>query len=1296
MFQLMGNCALSAFDQQTLFTKLKKDIPTITAVEAEFIHFIDSDELKDAQQEKLIQLLDYGIHKQLTKHQRNSQIFVVAPRQGTISPWSSKATEILKNCGLGPVRRVERAVAYYIHSSQALLPREREMVTQIIHDRMTQTVYETLEDLPIFAATHDQGVLGIVPMLEEGIDALHQINKRLGLALSQDEIEYLFQSFTDLKKNPTDVELMMFAQANSEHCRHKIFRADWVIDGQAQSIGLFNMIKHTYEHHNTNVLSAYHDNAAVIAGSNVERLYVDSKHRYHFTQADAHIQIKVETHNHPTAISPDPGAATGAGGEIRDEAATGRGAKTKAGLTGYTVSNLEINGFVQPWENHYGRPSHMASALDIMIEAPLGGAAFNNEFGRPNLCGYFRTLEQSVDGVVRGYHKPIMIAGGYGNIAGEQVQKHKIPVGSKLIVLGGPGMLIGLGGGAASSVDSGSGDVKLDFASVQRANPEMQRRAQEVIDTCWRMGTENPIISIHDVGAGGISNALPELVADCDRGAIFDLQAIKVAEAGLSPLEIWCNESQERYVLAIAADDLAFFDKVCQRERCPYSVVGEATEEQVLILKDEKSSVDPINMPISVLLGKPPKMTKDVQSTPHAKTTFDTSAINIAEAVQRVLRLPSVASKKFLITIGDRTVGGMTARDQMVGPWQVPVADVAVTTAGYSTYHGEAMAMGERPALAMLNPAAAARMTVAEAITNIAAADIQTLSNVKLSANWMAACGHEGEDARLYEMVKTVGMEFCPQLNLTIPVGKDSLSMRTVWNDEDQKKSVVSPVSLVVTAFSPVEDVRKTLTPQLKLKVDASELILIDLGKGANRMGGSALAQVYKHLGEHAPDIDAETLKSFFVAIQELNRKNKILAYHDRSDGGLFVTLCEMMFAAKCGLKIDVYGLGQNPIDVLFNEELGAVIQVKSSDKELVLTSLRSMGLSAHAIGEVVKDDDSKLVITDDIDDVFEASRGYLQALWSETSFRIQAMRDHAECAEQEFGLIKGMGDDGLFASVPFDFKTHLAAPYLNAQDKPKVAILREQGVNGHAEMAAAFTLNGFEAIDVHMSDLKAKRVNLADFKGLVACGGFSYGDVLGAGGGWAKSILFDADLSAQFRSFFERPDTFTLGVCNGCQMLSQLKDLIPGAAHWPRFERNKSEQFEARFTMVEVMDSPSIFFKDMQGMKLPVVVSHGEGRVEYRQADDQTALVASNQAAMRYIDSQARPTEHYPLNPNGSAGGLTAFTSEDGRATIMMPHPERVFRLVQMSWYPAEWRGLDTDYSPWMRMFSNARVWVG
>ena len=1295
MLQIVGHNALSDFEQHKLRYKLQAICPSISEVTAEYVYFVDlAEPLDDQGQAKLMQLLQDHTRDKLANPK--GQRIIITPRFGTISPWSSKATDIAHNSGLNEIVRIERGIFYYLDANSPLASSWLDKLAAVIHDRMTETIYFDLNKVDPFAMSHGQGKLTTVPLLTHGKKALIDIDSRLGLALSSDEIDYLSNAFIRLNRDPSDVEIMMFAQANSEHCRHKIFKSKWVIAGQEQQYSLFDMIQNTYNHHQTNILSAYKDNAAVISGNLGQRLQRDPQGQYYFQHEPIHIQIKVETHNHPTAISPHPGAATGVGGEIRDEAATGRGARAKAGLTGFTVSNLEIPGDIEPWEISYGKPDRIDSALDIMIAAPIGGAQFNNEFGRPNLCGYFRTYQQKINGKVRGYHKPIMIAGGYGNIKSAHVQKNSIPVDANIIVLGGPGMLIGLGGGAASSVTSGHGAEELDFASVQRDNPEMQRRAQSVIDACFEMDGNNPIISIHDVGAGGLSNALPELVAESERGAIFNLEAIDVAEKGLSPLEIWCNESQERYVIAIAREDMECFDTIAKRERCPYAVVGQATLEKNIVLRDEKSATDPINMPLSILFGQTPNLIKEVATPDTRGHSWEYHNIDLSEAASRLLRLPAIGSKSFLITIGDRTVGGLTARDQMVGPWQVPVADAAVTAASFIDYYGEAMAMGERPSLALINPSAAARITVGEAITNIACADIGQLSNIKLSANWMAASGDNDEDFTLYQMVKTLGLEFCPALDLTIPVGKDSLSMKTTWVEDGSEKSVTSPASLIISAFAPVQDIRKTLTPELCLQAAETVMIFIDLGFGKNRLGGSCFAQVYNQLGENAPDIKAPVLKGFFNAIQTLIKQNKILAYHDRSDGGLFVTLCEMMFAARCGLYINIDDLGNDIHGVLFSEELGAVIQVHKSDAQAVISALTEYQLKGHIIGYPVSEDSAmQLKILQGDQEVFCETREHLQKLWSKTSYQIQKMRDYDLSADQEYALIDDNNHTGLFAKVPFDDKENIAAPYINTGVKPKIAILREQGVNSHNEMAAAFALSGFDAIDVHMYDLQTGTKKLSDFKGLAVCGGFSYGDVLGAGGGWAKSILFDNKLCDLFAQFFARSDTFTVGMCNGCQMLSQIKTLIPGADHWPAFVKNLSAQFEARLSMVEVLDSPSIIFEGMQGLKMPIVVSHGEGRTEYANDDDINTLIANQQPVMRYIDSAGLPTEYYPFNPNGSDQGFTGFSSKDGRVTIMMPHPERVFRLVQMSWSPEVWDSDNQDYSPWMRLFRNARVWV-
>ncbi|NNL06204.1 MAG: phosphoribosylformylglycinamidine synthase, partial [Gammaproteobacteria bacterium] len=1113
----------------------------------------------------------------------------------------------------------------------------------------------------------------------------------LGLALSPDEIDYLVDYFTSMRRNPGDAELMMFAQANSEHCRHKIFNADWIIDGVEQDTSLFKMIRNTHDKHPENVLSAYSDNSAVISSHNGRRLMTDAEHRYVYSDEHIAMLMKVETHNHPTAISPFPGAATGSGGEIRDEGATGRGSKPKVGLCGFSVSNLNIPGFAQPWETDHGKPARIVSALDIMIEGPIGAAAFNNEFGRPNIAGYFRTFEETVpsaDGSeVRGYHKPIMLAGGYGNIREQHIEKLDLPVDTPIIVLGGPVMLIGLGGGAASSMDSGASAEDLDFASVQRGNPEIERRCQEVIDGCWKQGDDNPILSIHDVGAGGLSNALPELVYDGGRGAEFELREVHNDEPGMTPMQIWCNESQERYVIAVSPEKLDNFKALCERERCPYAVLGRTTEELQLTVTDRHFNNRPVDMPLDVLLGKPPKMLRDVSRLDVPQQAFDIAEIDIEQAAFDVLRLPTVAGKSFLITIGDRSVTGMVVRDQMVGPWQVPVADVAVTTSSYDGYKGEAMAVGERTPLALLDAPASGRMAIAEALTNIAAADIENLSDIKLSANWMAPAGHPGEDAKLYDTVKAVGMELCPQLGIAIPVGKDSMSMKTVWEQDGEQRSVTAPLSLIISAFAPVGDVRRTLTPQLRTDKGATELLLIDLGNGSNRLGASALAQTRKQIGDTPPDLDdVEQFMAFFAALQQLNREHLVLAWHDRSDGGLMACLCEMAFAGHCGLEIQLDSLQGDNAAILFNEELGGVLQVRSADLDQVNRILASHQLDTctHALGSVTAN--SHISITRGVYTVFAATRDALQLAWSETSYRIQALRDNPKCAQQEFDTITAH-DHGINIELGFDPADDISAPYINIAARPRMAILREQGVNGQLEMAAAFDRAGFETIDVHMSDILEHGMALDDFKGLVACGGFSYGDVLGAGEGWAKTILFNPRARDTFSSFFNRNDTFSLGVCNGCQMMANLKSLIPGAEHWPHFVRNTSEQFEARFSLVEVMDSPSVLLAGMQGSRMPIAVAHGEGRAEFRQGGIPDEL----QTALRYVNHEGSATEAYPLNPNGSPQGITGFCSDDGRATIMMPHPERVFRTVQNSWHPDEW-GED---APWIRLFRNARVWV-
>ncbi len=1297
MHSLRGAPALSVFRRNKLLARVQAKVPGVTGLYAEFMHFADLSAALDSDQQAVLErLLSYG--PSVPVEEPNGALLLVVPRFGTISPWSSKASDIAHNCGLGVIKRLERGIAYYV--SGELSSEELAKVKALLHDRMTELVLDQVEDAASLFAHTEPKPFNRVDILGGGRAALEQANVELGLALAEDEIDYLVQSFTELKRNPSDVELMMFAQANSEHCRHKIFNASWDIDGQAQDKSLFGMIKNTHEMHREGVLSAYKDNAAVIEGFVAGRFFPQPDSReYRAVEEPVHILMKVETHNHPTAIAPFPGASTGSGGEIRDEGATGRGGKPKAGLSGFTVSNLRIPGFEQPWEEDNGKPGRIVTPLQIMIDGPLGGAAFNNEFGRPNLTGYFRTFEQTVQSPrgpeVRGYHKPIMIAGGMGNIRANHVEKDEIPVGAKLIVLGGPAMLIGLGGGAASSMATGASAEDLDFASVQRDNPEMERRCQEVIDRCWQLGEKNPIKFIHDVGAGGLSNAFPELVNDGERGGRFELRNIPNDEPGMSPLEIWSNESQERYVLAVDAADFERFQAICERERCPFAVVGEATEERHLLLNDTHFDNQPVDMPLSVLLGKPPRMHRSVEREAEPSDDFQPD-MSLEEAALRVLRLPAVASKNFLITIGDRSITGLVARDQMVGPWQVPVADCAVTATSFDVNTGEAMAMGERTPLALLDSPASGRMAVAETVTNLAAARIEKLSDIKLSANWMAAAGHPGEDARLYDTVKAVGMELCPQLGITIPVGKDSMSMKTRWNDAGEDKSVTSPMSLIVTGFAPVQNVRATLTPQLRLDKGESDLILIDLGRGQNRLGGSALAQVYNRIGQTGPDLDdAEDLKAFFAVIQGLNQDELLLAYHDRSDGGLLATLAEMAFAGRCGLEISLDVLADNAAQlagVLFNEELGAVIQVRQADTEAVLAQLSAAGLGdcSAVIGQ--PQSEQTLSFSFNGDAVLSGSRAAWQQAWSETSWQIQRLRDNAECADQEFEALADDANPGLSTLLSFDVNEDIAAPYISTGIRPQVAILREQGVNGQVEMAAAFTRAGFTAIDVHMSDILAGRVDLAEFRGLVACGGFSYGDVLGAGEGWAKSILFNAQAREAFSAFFQRPDTFALGVCNGCQMLSNLRELIPGSDHWPHFVRNRSEQFEARVAMVEVQASPSIFLSGMVGSRLPIAIAHGEGHAEFADSSAVDACEASNSVALRYIDNRGRMTERYPANPNGSPHGITGLTTRDGRVTIMMPHPERVFRAVQNSWRPDDWN----EDGGWMRMFRNARAWVG
>ena len=1289
MIIISGAPALSAFRRRKLLVSLKQAVPSITDVVAEFQHFADlSAPLSDDDLETLKALMQYGPAEQPVSS--TGQLLVVVPRPGTISPWSSKATDIAHNCGLDHVVRIERGTAYYIETNESLSEQQLQQVGDLLHDRMVETVLTNLQQAESLFVQHQPAPLTEVDIMTGGVAALKEANISLGLALADDEIDYLVASFQGLERNPTDAELMMFAQANSEHCRHKIFNASWTLDGEDQPNSLFGMIRNTYKLGGENVLSAYSDNAAVVAGSTGGRFYPDPLSKeYGYSQEPVHLLMKVETHNHPTAIAPFSGAGTGSGGEIRDEGAVGRGSKPKVGLVGFTVSNLQIPNYTQPWEEDYGKPDRIVSALDIMIEGPIGGAAFNNEFGRPNLCGYFRTFEADFGGERRGYHKPIMIAGGYGNIREEHVEKPEFAPGAKLVVLGGPAMLIGLGGGAASSMTTGSSSADLDFASVQRQNPEIERRCQEVIDQCWQLGDSNPIAFIHDVGAGGLSNALPELVKDGGTGGVFELRTVPNDEPGMSPVEIWCNEAQERYVLAVKPEDIQRFEGICQRERCPFAVVGEATEDKTIRVSDQQFDNNPVDLPMSVLFGKPPKMHRTAQKQQVESEEFTTQYLNINEAVVRVLQHPAVASKSFLITIGDRSVTGMVARDQMVGPWQVPVADCAVTTVTYDSYAGEAMAMGERTPLALINAPASGRMAIGEAITNICATRVADIKDIKLSANWMCAAGSSGEDEKLYRTVEAVGMDLCPKLGITVPVGKDSMSMRTAWQEQDQDKSVTAPLSLIITAFSPVVDVRKTLTPQLHDLDEDTQLILLDLGAGANRLGGSILAQVYSQMGNTAPDVDdADTLKAFFITMQSLIESDSLLAYHDRSDGGLFTTLAEMAFAGHTGVSIDIGALDNDAMAVLFNEELGAVIQVKADQAEDILEQFTSANINAHAIGTVNRADSIDVSSNGDL--LFSKPRVELQEHWSRTSYQIASRRDNADCVKQEFDRIANP-DPGLSAKLSYDPAEDICAPYIQSGAKPKMAILREQGVNSHLEMAAAFDRAGFSAVDVHMSDLLAERQSLQNFSGLVACGGFSYGDVLGAGEGWAKTVLFNNQLRDQFEQFFHRPETFSLGVCNGCQMLSNLKTLIPGAELWPRFVRNLSEQFEARLSLVRVEDSPSILMQGMAGSYMPIAVSHGEGRAEFADSSALQNLQQTNQIALRYLENDLQVAAKYPANPNGSPDGITGVTSADGRATLMMPHPERVFRTVLNSWHPDEW-GED---SGWMRLFRNARVFV-
>jgi len=1273
MQHLYGGPAFTPFQLDKLLAS-----SGVRALESAELFLLDTDGLSPEDANRIGTLLATG-----SAPRERSPDWVLIPRLGTISPWSSKATEILAACGINAVRRVERGVALWVEGDGAGL-------AAAVCDPMTQALVPTIAETAQLFDVAEPAPVGVVALGDDPDAALAVANVSLGLALSEDEISYLATNYAKLGRDPTDVELLMFSQANSEHCRHKIFNASWTIDGVDQARSLFKMIRNTHAVSPGGVLSAYSDNAAVIAGATAGRFFPSTGDGvYGATTEPIHIAIKVETHNHPTGISPHPGASTGSGGEIRDEGATGRGGKPKAGLCGFSVSDLQLAGNPLPWEDGRPHPDRLATPEQIMVEGPIGAAAFNNEFGRPNLAGYFRTFHQDVAGPDgperRGYHKPIMIAGGYGSVRPAHVDKLELPVDAVLIALGGPAMLIGLGGGSASSMATGAQSAELDFASVQRANPEMERRCQEVIDRCWAMGADNPIESIHDVGAGGLSNAFPELVHDSGRGGDFSLRDIPNAEPGLSPMEIWCNEAQERYVLGIKEENLATFIALCERENAPYALVGRTTDEDRLVLGDTHFENNPIDMPLSMLLGKPPSVHKTVEHLVVPRVAMETTSIDPGEAASRVLRLPTVASKSFLITIGDRSITGMVARDQMVGPWQVPVADVAVTTSSFDTARGEAMAMGERTPVALLDSAASGRMAIGEALTNIAAAPIAALGDIKLSANWMVAADHPGEGANLYDTVSAIGMDLCPALGIAIPVGKDSMSMRAKWEASGERHQVTAPLSLVVTAFAPVQDARRTLTPELQTQAEGTSLWLIDLGQGMNRLGGSALGYVFDQLGAQPPNVDdAQLLARFFNAVQAASAAGLLLAYHDRSDGGLWATLAEMAFAGRTGIDVDLTALGTEVIAPLFSEELGAVVQV--ADDVAFSGFLAEHGLAevSHRIGTV--SGERRIRVSHGGETAVDMDLLEAFGHWTETSHHIQRLRDNPACADQEREWLLSPHSTGLTARLTFD---PAAVPAVIAH-RPRMAILREQGVNGQVEMAAAFDRAGFEAVDVHMSDLRTGRHDLVDFSGLVACGGFSYGDVLGAGGGWAKSILFTEVLRAQFEAFFHRADTFSLGVCNGCQMLSQLAPLIPGAEHWPRFVRNTSAQFEARLAQVEVLDSPSVLFRGMAGSLMPIPVAHGEGRTSF--VDAAQSVSAEPFAALRYVNAQGDGTDHYPENPNGSAGGLTAFTTTDGRATIMMPHPERAFRTIQHSWHPTSW-GED---GPWMTLFRNARAFVG
>lgn len=1352
MLILAGSSALSPSKRKTVLAAIQKNCPLIQSVDAIYIHLVKCTNpasevslgTKSSQRDTLDALLKYGddFAFQGTRdafQQLAPNLIYILPRPGSISPWSSKATDIAQICNLGEhIERIERGIVYHVTTAtaQTLSDDDIRSFSQSIHDRMTQVVQSSPPEEEKCFQHQEQRSLRTVDLLsrkEDALNVLAKANQKLGLALAEDEIKYLVDAYITgehaLGRNPSDAELFMFAQVNSEHCRHKIFNAAWTIDDEAKDMSLFQMIRNTEKLNSSYTISAYSDNAAVFEGFTAPRFSAGygpgATHKYEAREEPMPILVKVETHNHPTAVSPYPGAATGSGGEIRDEGAVGRGSKPKAGLSGFAVSNLLIPGYEQPWETDFGKPPHIASSLDIMIEAPLGAAAFNNEFGRPALTGYFRTFAERVPSSsnpegkeIRGFHKPIMIAGGLGNVRPQFVKKTKIDAGAKIAVLGGPGMLIGLGGGAASSQTSGASSAELDFASVQRDNAEMQRRCQQVIDACVDLGDRNPIQSVHDVGAGGLSNALPELVHDSSLGATFEIRDVLVADTSMSPMEIWCNESQERYVLAISPSQAEQFKEICARERCPFSFVGTATEDEELIVTDRLLKQDVIRLKMSTLFGKPPRMTRRDVTPAFVPPPFDASLSQflpgipmlkerLSEAVGRVLRLPSVGSKSFLITIGDRSITGLVARDQMVGPWQVPVADVAVTrtTYGFDVLTGEAMAMGERPPVALLNPAASARLAVAESITNLAAASIESISRVKLSANWMCAASKAGEGARLYEAVQAIGMDLCPALGIGIPVGKDSMSMSMKWKDGDKQVDVTAPLSLNITAFAPVNDISKTWTPQLQVETgEETCLVLVDLSAGKARLGASALAQVFKEIGSETPDVeDAAALKAFFSGCQEIKKSHPdiVLAYHDRSDGGLFTTVVEMCFAGRAGAEISLDALpgSEEPLAALFNEELGAVMQVRKSQIDTLLAVFMKAGLPSsaiHAIGSVANDrSDQSIRILSRSSCIFESTRAKLQSIWAETSFRIQSLRDEPAGAKEEFELIQDESYDGISYDLTFT-----PAPEANFVKRPKVAILREQGVNGQVEMAWAFTAAGFDAVDVHMSDIISGVISLADFRGVAACGGFSYGDVLGAGNGWATSILLNVKARKEFVDFFARTDIFALAVCNGCQFFSHLRHIIPGAESWPDFKPNKSERFEARTSMVEIVENEvtksSVFFRDMAGSRLPVAVAHGEGRVAFKDETQKDLLTRQSLIAVRYIDSKGEPTEVYPLNPNGSVKGITGVHTPDGRILAMMPHPERVTTLQSNSWYPEGMLSSWKNTGPWFRMFQNARNWCG